>query len=82
MLSLKGRKTQRSWVARPESGWPPRRCCQSGTPVGRNGTAEDVAQAIAALIENDYITGVVLRRRAPAHLNRPDASPVAAGDAG
>lgn len=30
------------------------------TPVGRNGTAEDVAHAIAALIENDYITGVVL----------------------
>jgi NAD(P)-dependent dehydrogenase (short-subunit alcohol dehydrogenase family) len=28
--------------------------------VGRNGTAEDVAHAIAALIENDYITGVVL----------------------
>lgn len=30
------------------------------TPVGRNGTAEDVAHAIAALIENDYITGIVL----------------------
>jgi NAD(P)-dependent dehydrogenase (short-subunit alcohol dehydrogenase family) len=30
------------------------------TPVGRNGTAEDVAHAITALIENDYITGVVL----------------------
>lgn len=30
------------------------------TPVGRNGTAEDVAHAICALIENDYITGVVL----------------------
>jgi NAD(P)-dependent dehydrogenase (short-subunit alcohol dehydrogenase family) len=30
------------------------------TPVGRNGTAEDVAQAICALIENDYISGVVL----------------------
>jgi len=30
------------------------------TPVGHNGTAEDVAHAIAALIENDYITGVVL----------------------
>jgi NAD(P)-dependent dehydrogenase (short-subunit alcohol dehydrogenase family) len=29
-------------------------------PVGRNGTAEDVAHAIAALIENDYITGIVL----------------------
>jgi NAD(P)-dependent dehydrogenase (short-subunit alcohol dehydrogenase family) len=30
------------------------------TPVGRNGTAEDVAQAVCALIENDYISGVVL----------------------
>jgi NAD(P)-dependent dehydrogenase (short-subunit alcohol dehydrogenase family) len=30
------------------------------TPVGRNGTADDVAHAICALIENDYITGVVL----------------------
>src|SRR4051794_3908451 len=30
------------------------------TPVGRNGNSEDVAQAIGALIENDYITGVVL----------------------
>lgn len=30
------------------------------TPVGRNGSAEDVAHAIVALIENDYITGVVL----------------------
>lgn len=30
------------------------------TPVGRNGTAEDVAHAVAALIENDYITGIVL----------------------
>ena len=29
-------------------------------PVGRIGIAEDVAQAICALIENDYITGVVL----------------------
>jgi NAD(P)-dependent dehydrogenase (short-subunit alcohol dehydrogenase family) len=30
------------------------------TPVGRNGNGEDVAHAIAALIENDYITGIVL----------------------
>jgi NAD(P)-dependent dehydrogenase (short-subunit alcohol dehydrogenase family) len=30
------------------------------TPVGCNGSGEDVAQAITALIENDYITGVVL----------------------
>lgn len=30
------------------------------TPVGRNGTADDVASAICALIENDYISGVVL----------------------
>ena len=30
------------------------------TPVGRNGNGEDVARAIAGLIENDYITGVVL----------------------
>jgi NAD(P)-dependent dehydrogenase (short-subunit alcohol dehydrogenase family) len=30
------------------------------TPVGRNGKAEDVAHAICALIENDYINGVVL----------------------
>jgi NAD(P)-dependent dehydrogenase (short-subunit alcohol dehydrogenase family) len=30
------------------------------TPVGRNGNGEDVAHAIAALIENDYISGVVL----------------------
>lgn len=30
------------------------------TPVGRNGTAKDVAHAIVALVENDYITGVVL----------------------
>jgi NAD(P)-dependent dehydrogenase (short-subunit alcohol dehydrogenase family) len=30
------------------------------TPVGRIGTAEDVAHAITALIENDFITGVVL----------------------
>lgn len=29
-------------------------------PVGRNGTAEDVAQAIAALVENGFITGIVL----------------------
>jgi NAD(P)-dependent dehydrogenase (short-subunit alcohol dehydrogenase family) len=29
-------------------------------PVGRNGTADDVAGAIAALIENGFITGVVL----------------------
>jgi NAD(P)-dependent dehydrogenase (short-subunit alcohol dehydrogenase family) len=29
-------------------------------PVGRNGTAEDVAQAIAGLVENGFITGVVL----------------------
>ena len=29
-------------------------------PVGRNGAAEDVAHAITMLIENDYITGVVL----------------------
>lgn len=30
------------------------------TPVGRIGTAEDVAHAITALVENDFITGVVL----------------------
>jgi NAD(P)-dependent dehydrogenase (short-subunit alcohol dehydrogenase family) len=30
------------------------------TPVGRNGQPEDVAQAIAALVENGFITGVVL----------------------
>jgi NAD(P)-dependent dehydrogenase (short-subunit alcohol dehydrogenase family) len=30
------------------------------TPLGRNGSGEDVAHAIGALIENDYITGVVL----------------------
>jgi NAD(P)-dependent dehydrogenase (short-subunit alcohol dehydrogenase family) len=30
------------------------------TPVGRNGTADDVAHAIRELIENDYINGVVL----------------------
>jgi NAD(P)-dependent dehydrogenase (short-subunit alcohol dehydrogenase family) len=30
------------------------------TPVGRNGQAEDVAHAISSLIENDYISGVVL----------------------
>jgi NAD(P)-dependent dehydrogenase (short-subunit alcohol dehydrogenase family) len=30
------------------------------TPVGRNGRAEDVAHVICALIENDYINGVVL----------------------
>lgn len=30
------------------------------TPMGRNGTGEDVAHAIVSLIENDYITGVVL----------------------
>jgi NAD(P)-dependent dehydrogenase (short-subunit alcohol dehydrogenase family) len=30
------------------------------TPVRRNGTADDVAHAICALIENDYISGVVL----------------------
>ena len=30
------------------------------TPVRRNGRSEDVAQAIGALIENDFITGVVL----------------------
>jgi NAD(P)-dependent dehydrogenase (short-subunit alcohol dehydrogenase family) len=29
-------------------------------PVGRNGTAEDVAHAIAACMENTFITGVVL----------------------
>jgi NAD(P)-dependent dehydrogenase (short-subunit alcohol dehydrogenase family) len=29
------------------------------TPVGRNGTGEDVAHAIGALIENDHATGVV-----------------------
>jgi NAD(P)-dependent dehydrogenase (short-subunit alcohol dehydrogenase family) len=33
---------------------------RAGSAVGRNGTAEDVAQAICALIENDYISGVVL----------------------
>jgi NAD(P)-dependent dehydrogenase (short-subunit alcohol dehydrogenase family) len=30
------------------------------TPVGRNGTPDDVAHAIVSLIENDYTTGVVL----------------------
>lgn len=30
------------------------------TPIGRNGHGEDVAHAIVSLIENDYITGVVL----------------------
>lgn len=30
------------------------------TPVGRNGKSDDVAKAIGALIENDFITGVVL----------------------
>lgn len=30
------------------------------TPVGRNGRAEEVAHAICALIENDYLDGVVL----------------------
>lgn len=30
------------------------------TPVGRLGKPEDVAQAICALIENDYVNGVVL----------------------
>jgi NAD(P)-dependent dehydrogenase (short-subunit alcohol dehydrogenase family) len=30
------------------------------TPLGRNGRPEDVAAAILALIENEYITGVVL----------------------
>jgi NAD(P)-dependent dehydrogenase (short-subunit alcohol dehydrogenase family) len=30
------------------------------TPVGRTGTADDVAHAVIALIENDYITGVIL----------------------
>ncbi len=30
------------------------------TPVGRNGQPEDVARAIAALVENGFITGVVL----------------------
>ncbi len=30
------------------------------TPLGRNGTPQDVAHAIVALIENDFITGVVL----------------------
>ena len=29
-------------------------------PVQRNGTADDVAQAIAALVENGFVTGVVL----------------------
>jgi NAD(P)-dependent dehydrogenase (short-subunit alcohol dehydrogenase family) len=29
-------------------------------PVGRNGVAEDVAQAIAAVVENGFVTGVVL----------------------
>jgi NAD(P)-dependent dehydrogenase (short-subunit alcohol dehydrogenase family) len=29
-------------------------------PVGRNGSADDVAQVIAALVENGFITGVVL----------------------
>jgi NAD(P)-dependent dehydrogenase (short-subunit alcohol dehydrogenase family) len=30
------------------------------TPVGRNGSSDDVAHAIRELIENDYINGVVL----------------------
>jgi NAD(P)-dependent dehydrogenase (short-subunit alcohol dehydrogenase family) len=29
-------------------------------PVGRNGTADDVGQAITALVENSFITGIVL----------------------
>jgi NAD(P)-dependent dehydrogenase (short-subunit alcohol dehydrogenase family) len=29
-------------------------------PVGRNGQADDVAQAIVALVENGFISGVVL----------------------
>lgn len=29
-------------------------------PIGRNGSPEDVAQAIVALIENTFITGIVL----------------------
>jgi NAD(P)-dependent dehydrogenase (short-subunit alcohol dehydrogenase family) len=29
-------------------------------PVRRNGRPEDVAQAVVALVENGYITGVVL----------------------
>lgn len=29
-------------------------------PIGRNGTPEDVAKAITALVENGFITGVVL----------------------
>ena len=29
------------------------------TPVARNGTGDDVAHAICALVENDYVTGVV-----------------------
>jgi NAD(P)-dependent dehydrogenase (short-subunit alcohol dehydrogenase family) len=49
------------WDALPE---PDRRAAfgqfAGQTPVGHNGTAEDVAHAIVALIENDYITGVVL----------------------
>jgi NAD(P)-dependent dehydrogenase (short-subunit alcohol dehydrogenase family) len=53
-----------------ETGWwdvlpePDRRATfeqfSEQTPVGRNGTAQDVAHAICALIENDYINGVVL----------------------
>jgi NAD(P)-dependent dehydrogenase (short-subunit alcohol dehydrogenase family) len=30
------------------------------TPLGRNGSPEDVAVAILALVENPFITGVVL----------------------
>lgn len=30
------------------------------TPIGRNGSGQDVAHAIVSLTENDYITGVVL----------------------
>ena len=30
------------------------------TPVGRNGTADEVAHAIVSLLENGLLTGVVL----------------------
>lgn len=33
---------------------------QATTPLGRLGSAKEVAQAVAAVIENDFITGMVL----------------------
>jgi NAD(P)-dependent dehydrogenase (short-subunit alcohol dehydrogenase family) len=48
------------WDALPEADRRAFTQFAGQTPVGRNGTAGDVAHAIAALIENDYITGIVL----------------------